>query len=215
MNLRKKLISMSALAIIASLMFGAASAQLVVVQDASIGGEVEIVSAGEFTVSICNVEETVNFGTVGVSTIASDKGSASLYICFVDTHTDRAAWVTQLSANDFTFGSQVIPVTGLNPTLMYGSLVGQMYPAYTQGGWYHTDYGTGQLSPSTTQPLATTTWTGGNTGLGLAKQVGHGDEGRGHTFIAQRIDLELVVPANTLPGTYTSVITVDILGSGL
>lgn len=214
MNLKKTMISiLGGFALIASLASPAAFAQSY--SSGTGTGEVDVTSDGEFSVSICNSKVLIDFGSVGANTDTSVTASGSLTICIVDTHVQRQGFQTMLSATDFTASgvATTIPASGLVPTVIYGPVVGQTF-YYPNGGTIYGDHANPFAAHNVVEPVIfpgaanSENWGGG--ALNSPQMVGHGDAGRGTSWAEQQIDMELTVPNNTLVGTYTNTITVDL-----
>lgn len=217
MNLKKTFTGIAgSFALVASFLAPAAIVQAQTYSSGSGTGQVEVTSDGDFSVSICNSEVPIDFASVGANTDTSVSTTGSLTICFIDTEVERPGFLTMLSANDFTTTgvSTTIPASGLIPTNIHGPVVGQLQATYQMGGHIFGDHQNSSAGHNVVEPVVSPavpgseTWGGGN--LSSAQQVGHGDHGRGTSWAEQQIDLELTVPNNTLPGTYTNLITVDL-----
>lgn len=216
MNLKKSLTGIvGAFALVASLLAPGVMVQAQSLASGGGTGEVTVTSDGEFSVNICNSEVPISFGSVGASTDSDVTTSGSLSICIVDTHVDRPGFLTMLSASEFgASGLTPIPASSLIPTVIYGPVVGQMLPVWTDGGYIFGDHNNPGAGHIVVEPVVSPAsansevWGGGD--FSSSQQVGHGDAGRGSSWAEQQVDLELTIPANTLPGDYTNTITVDL-----
>lgn len=196
MSLRKSIVSLLAAgSIMLSTIAGVGA------QKHSETGTVEIIDEGVFFVQIANAVEFSDV-TVNANT-PSGAASATVYIAYLDTQAYRPAFRTYLRSSDFVSGSNTIAASNLKPTTIYNPGQGQWdavagFNVGDIGGYNGSERVTRDSKP----------WVGGS--LATPQYVGFGYNGVGTIQTVAPIDLQLSVPAGSVPGEYEAELTVEV-----
>jgi hypothetical protein len=224
MNLRKTVLTLMAAA---AILLGSAAGVSAQVADSNYGS-VTVAANGSFDVYFC----AGDFSFAGVTLNSANpvgNTSASINICYTDTLAWRPQFRTYMSAGDFTdFNGHSIPASNVSPKYIYNVLQGQ-WGVYNgndigdiggmKGAANYSSGPGGYVNGTAGGPDGP--WVGGN--LSTWQYIGYSWEGvgtggsqygTGNGYLdagsIAPIELKLSVPANTVPGNYYSVFTLQV-----
>lgn len=218
MNLKRTLFTgLAAAGLMASIATPMASAQ-VVIEDGQNGGPggsvtatVEVGTAGLFDAFFCAVgvgptASTDLTTTTEPSAIANGAAEGALGICYEDTKNYRNAFNLDLSAGDFTSPTTVTDIAASNFTVAHTYNVASLNccgPAVGDIGYFQNDAYVGQNA-------AGAAWAPGYS-LNNPQTVHFGYNGTGTIISGGVVDVDLVIPAGTHTGIYTSNVTLTVI----